>query len=65
MSVSVQRRLWALGLGGLTLVLALYWRDWPMQPAVLVSMMVGVLAYAAVQAVARLIALYRRDARVE
>ena len=65
MSVSVQRRVWALGLAGLTLVLALYWRGWPMQPAVLVSMMVGGLAYAAVQAVARLKLLYRRNARVE
>ena len=65
MSVSGQRRLWAAGLGGLTLVLALYWRGWPLQPAMVVALMVAVLAYASVQAVTRLIRLYRRDAKVE
>ena len=61
----MKRRLWAAGLGGVTLLWGLYWKEWQQSWAIVVSLMVAVLTYAGVQAVARLRQLYGRDAKVE
>ena len=61
----MKRRLWAAGLGGMALVLGLYWKEWPRSQATVVSLMVAVLSYSGVTAIARLRQLYRRNARVE
>lgn len=59
MRLGVRKISWALGAGALTLLLTLYWRNFPYRLAVLSSLMVSILTYSAFQATERLRRIYR------
>ncbi len=61
MSAGTKRLFWAVVLGGLTLLLTLYWRGFPYPLSVLSSLSVAILTYSTVQATERLRQLYRRE----
>ncbi len=60
MSAGAKRLVWAAVLGGLTMVLTLYWRGFPYHLSLVSSLLVAALTYLTVQATERLRHLYRR-----
>ncbi len=61
MNPAAKRLLWPVIAGGATLLLTLYWRDFPPRLAILSALLVAALSYSSIQGSQRLRHLFRRD----